>query len=358
MDSKEADYDPTNPPPASSAAELLDPKFVMRSLSSLLTLPEAMDLSSVSRRDSSVVIRSQVLFLVGAILASIKDCPNTYKYDQPAVGIIGCGLIGSNIINAMIASGLPPHSILIASRDEQKVARFRALGCRSGTDTAVVESCRAIVLCVAPQHLRALGSEVRKLKKKSRCVVISTVAGVSSGKIAKLCGISKVVRTVVDLVQLPVAWGGEEGGDPGGEAGLTDDMITVGAKNLVAQAGALREIQAAIESLALGLGAEPEEARRDATMAIVGERDTGESPIKRPRVKEEEEGKGEREEEGEGGREVKGEGEGEGEKDEWIEEAPKPFLECADFLKYWKDNVAKGFWEVIAEEVYVKDLVF
>jgi hypothetical protein len=346
MDSKEeGDFDPKNPPPASSASELLDPKFVMRSLSSLLVLPDAMDLSSVSRRDSSIVLRTQVLFLVGAILASIKDCPGSRgKQDQPAVGLIGCGLIGSNMVDAMIAAGLPPHSILIASRDEQKVARFKALGCRSGSDTAVVESCKIIMVCVAPQHLRALGNEIRKLKKKNQCLVISTVAGVSSNKIAKLCGISKVIRTVVDLVQLPVAWedgGKEEKTTGGGAAGLTNDMITVGAKNLVAQSGALREIQAAIESLAVGLGADPEQAKLDVTKAIVGEQDTGDSPIKR-RQKEE----------------VKQEQKLGEASDEWIEEAPKPFLECADFLKYWKDNLAKGFYEVIAEEVYVKDLLF
>jgi len=144
------------------------------------------------------------------------------------------------------------------------VARFLRLGCRSGSDTNVVESCKILVVCVAPQHLRALGNEVRRVKYKKQCLVISTIAGVSSNKIAKLCGISRVTRTIVDLVQLPVAWDDDEEenrNSAGGEATLTQDIITVGAKNLVAQKGILASIQSSIESLAIQLGSNKEQAK-------------------------------------------------------------------------------------------------
>jgi len=108
-------FDLSNPPPASSSKELLDPNFVMRSLDSLLALPDAMNLSSVSRSDSTGVIKAQVLFLVGATLTSIKSTPGVRgSPGQPAVGLIGCGLMGSAIVDALLLADMPPQSIMIA----------------------------------------------------------------------------------------------------------------------------------------------------------------------------------------------------------------------------------------------------
>ena len=75
----------------------------------------------------------------------------------------------------------------------------------------------------------------------------------------------------------------------------------------------------------------------DVTQALVGDGDKGESPIKRKKL----DNKQPDIQEG-----------------IYIEQQPTPFVECANFLKYWKDNIASGMWEVIAEELYVKDLIF
>ena len=109
-------YDPSNPPPARTPSELTEPSFVLRSLGGLLGLPDNMALSSVSRSDSAVVIKTQVLFLTGAIISSIKDTPVLKSYPSPCtdlVGLIGCGLIGTAIVDSLLEAGMPPRSLLI-----------------------------------------------------------------------------------------------------------------------------------------------------------------------------------------------------------------------------------------------------
>ena len=161
------------------------------------------------RDDATKIIILQVLFLAGATLTAIRNSPILASYPSPThglVGVIGCGLIGSAVVDAMLDAGLPAASIMIASRDDQKVDKYAKLGCVRCDDAELVQTCKVIVVCVAPQHLRGLGSQIRKVGARN-CVVLSTVAGVSSIKISKMLGISRVIRTFVDLVQLPVEWG-------------------------------------------------------------------------------------------------------------------------------------------------------
>ena len=121
------EYDPSNPPPARDDKELSDPAFMLRSLDSLTQLELNMALSASSRDDATRIIVLQVLFLTGATLTAIRNSPIVKAYPNPMyglVGVIGCGLIGSAVLDGLIEQGLPPESIMVASRDKQKVQRY------------------------------------------------------------------------------------------------------------------------------------------------------------------------------------------------------------------------------------------
>ena len=153
----ETTYDAANPPPAKSDKELSDPDFMMRSLHGLMQLEPVMQLSAHSRDDATRIIVLQVLFLTGGVLTAIRNSQIIASYPNPMhglVGVIGCGLIGSAVLDGLLGQGLPPESIMVASRDKQKVKRYTSFGCLAVDDAELVQTCKIIVICVAPQHLR------------------------------------------------------------------------------------------------------------------------------------------------------------------------------------------------------------
>lgn len=126
--------------------------------------------------------------------------------------------------------------------------------------------------------------------------------------------------------QLPVEWGAS--GPP--TSLVTSDALTVSAKNFVAEKNVLQYSKACIESLCEDMGLGKRDSSYEATYAIVGDGEIGGggSPVKKKR----EEGEGKEEEE------------------------DHPLHELHGFLKYWKEVIAVGFFEIFAEEVYAKDL--
>ena len=165
-----------------------------------------------------------------------------------------------------------------------------------------------------------MGNQIRKVGSGSS-LVISTVAGVSATKLSKLLGLSRVIRTFVDLVQLPVEWGPD--GPP--EDLMAPDAITASAKNFVAEKGVLQLTQGGLESLCSALGLKEKEARYEATYAVVGDGDIGEDILKKS-------------------------------KSEWGEDEDHCLRGLEGYLREWRASIATGFFDVFAEEVFVKDL--
>jgi hypothetical protein len=153
------------------------------------------------------------------------------------------------------------------------------------------------------------------------------VAGVTGAKLSKLLGLNRVVRTFVDVVQLPVKWGPAGGPVKCEDAPslVTADQASVAAKNLIAEAGApLAFLAAAVESLLVDLGLGKRDAKREATACVVGDGEIG----------------------GGGGGGRRG-----GEVDE-----DHPLWPLKGALDVWKEGVAKRFHKVFADEVMAKDL--
>ena len=227
------------------------------------------------------------------------------------------------------------------------------------SDSGVANSARVIVIAVAPQHLRGLGNELRKeigvggkqgdkkgKNTPNKCMVVSVVAGVSAQKLSKLLGLTTVVRTFVDVIQLPVDWGEKQEGEQqegekrgrgrGGRGSVySGDEINVAAKNLIAETGGpLMFVQAAVESLCCDLGVAKRDAKRESVATVVGDGTVGDgdgSPVKQMKEGSTREG-----------REV---------------DKEHPFYDLAGALKEWKlGGVAGGFHKVFAEEVLAKDL--
>ena len=272
------------------------------------------------------------------------------------------------------------------------------MGCRVDCSVAeAMDSCKVVIIAVAPQHLRALGGQI--LKKKTRGgVVISTVAGVSGVKISKLCGVTRVIRTVVDLVQLPVAWshgdnveegdtdrrqrdGNGNGNGDGNECetgggnskknksaekgaaiSVTSEMVIAGAKSFITESNVAELARSSVESMAMELGFSKGEAERASSLAVYGDGDEG--------VDDNDDDDDDACGEG-GGNGGEGDADGGRRADRRRSSASQraasssrrgssaaggDLPEISEFLSNWKKFYARGFWEILSDEVFAKDL--
>ena len=174
-------------------------------------------------------------------------------------------------------------------------------------------------------------------RKQNKSIVISIVAGVPAIKISKLLGLTRVLRTFVDIQQLPVAWSAglkerQEAEDsrvpptPGGSSlvdpkSLDPEFCMVAAKSYVAESGQLNFMQAAIEELAEDMGVERKDAKFLSCFSVVGE-----------------------------GMNKKDRKIGTMNNMEWLMDGlDKP-------MKVWEEKLATHFWEIFSEEVFAKDM--
>ena len=355
-------------------SHLQDPSFILRSLDSLLELDADMTLSSTSCQDATDLISVQVLFIAGAAISSIRGTPVMSAYPLPGadvIGVIGCGLLGSTIVRSLLKSGWPPSSIMICSRDQQKLEPFRSAGCNICTDVAIASTAKVIVLTCAPQHLRSLGNLMKKVGNhagsaaaatagEQKPVVVSTVAGAPAMKIGKMLGFTNVVRTFVDVDSLPLlckskstSSGARAGGESQSEQqqrrrqqqqqqpvtkGHEDDddndnseeaaVSVAAARSFIKLEGGLAYLQGAVETLTRAMGVDGDAALKRTVRDLLGEgRDRAVVPKDRL--------------DSEGGGTATAETENDG------LEAP---------IKYWEQHIAPHFYKVFATEVFARDL--
>ncbi|MGL4986216.1 MAG: pyrroline-5-carboxylate reductase [Treponemataceae bacterium] len=110
------------------------------------------------------------------------------------VGCIGCGAMGSALINA-IAHVIPAHNIMVSNRTFEKAAKLAdACGVRAvKSNLEVVNFADFIFIAVKPNKLPTLMDEL-KMHINSKHVIISMLAGTSIDSLSKHFSTSLVIR--------------------------------------------------------------------------------------------------------------------------------------------------------------------
>lgn len=80
--------------------------------------------------------------------------PNPAAAPLLQIGVIGCGMVGRNIVVMLIDSGIDPAQIAISTRSPQRLQELVPLGVRVVFDNEGVASrCHLLILAVLPAQL-------------------------------------------------------------------------------------------------------------------------------------------------------------------------------------------------------------
>ncbi len=103
-------------------------------------------------------------------------------------GFIGTGNMGSALAWA-VSRGVGPENVVVADRTRAKAERLaKKLLCTAGDNDTVASGARSVFLCVKPQGMEALFTEIAPIlaARRDRFVLVSIAAGVSLEKLAAL----------------------------------------------------------------------------------------------------------------------------------------------------------------------------
>jgi pyrroline-5-carboxylate reductase len=122
----------------------------------------------------------------------------TQPIDAPAVALVGCGRLGSAILEGWLKTGaLPAHDLIVLTPSDKAAAETaRAQGARVNPPVAVFSEARALLLAVKPAKWReALSPLVEALNPDA--VIVSVMAGVAASDIHAVSGrpIARVMPT-------------------------------------------------------------------------------------------------------------------------------------------------------------------
>jgi pyrroline-5-carboxylate reductase len=111
----------------------------------------------------------------------------------PRVAIVGAGVMGEGMINALLKSGLEPNSIVIRDKRGERV---QELIYKYGLAAGTLDEVEVVILSVKPQDLEKCIGEL-KLELSDRVLLVSLLAGVSSSRIYKTFGREiRIIRTM------------------------------------------------------------------------------------------------------------------------------------------------------------------
>lgn len=105
-------------------------------------------------------------------------------------GFIGCGSMGGAVARA-VCRGVGPESVLLANRTAAKAeALAGALGCRSGSNEEVAQSCDVIFLGVKPQMMAGMLAGIAPIlaRRAGRFVLVTMAAGLSMARVREMAG--------------------------------------------------------------------------------------------------------------------------------------------------------------------------
>lgn len=113
------------------------------------------------------------------------------------IAFIGCGTMGSALVNAA-AQGIDPQQIVITDIDTAKTAALAAAtGCQTVADNcSAVHAAKYIVFCVKPQFLKPVLAEIALtfqecLARGEEKIIVSIVAGVEQQTYRQLLGLGE-----------------------------------------------------------------------------------------------------------------------------------------------------------------------
>jgi hypothetical protein len=164
--------------------------------------PSTLDQSMISqygaRASAKDVLCYQCLFMVRCI-----DQVLLQKQKELRIGFIGCGQIGSTILNALLESGFPGDRLSVTTRMPEKLGkRLQSKGVVCTKDSSqVVSASDVLILCIPPAQITPVASALRGRIKK-RTTLISVLIGVTETKIRQIFGVRKVLRAIVDVSAL------------------------------------------------------------------------------------------------------------------------------------------------------------
>ncbi|MCX8082841.1 MAG: pyrroline-5-carboxylate reductase [bacterium] len=108
---------------------------------------------------------------------------------KKGIGIIGCGNMGSILIDAIVSTGLyPPSSVYVSDVRKQNVNKIKKkFGVLSSDNRNLTEKSDIIIIAVKPNNVKDVISEIKDILTPSK-VIISIAAGLSTEKIEKIIG--------------------------------------------------------------------------------------------------------------------------------------------------------------------------
>ncbi len=104
------------------------------------------------------------------------------------IGVIGCGNMGSVLVNGLIESGIcPASSIYVSDVSKKKLKSIRKTGVRVVDNNRLAKSADVIILAVKPASVGEAISGIGEYLNPSK-VLISIAAGIPTSRIEKFIG--------------------------------------------------------------------------------------------------------------------------------------------------------------------------
>jgi pyrroline-5-carboxylate reductase len=111
---------------------------------------------------------------------------------ERTIGVIGCGNMGSVLVEGLVKNGLyPSSSIYISDVKKEKLKGFRLSGVHIVDNRELTRSVDVIIIAVKPDVVGKVISEIKSLLTPKK-ILISIAAGVPTRKIERLIGKKKV----------------------------------------------------------------------------------------------------------------------------------------------------------------------
>lgn len=199
--------------------EEVNPEMANRGLSELKVSEKAE--TELAQRSASIrIIACQVAFFSCALvknidLSSLSDRNHALGTGGPLVSVIGCGMLGNQILKTLLAMGWPPSCLGACSRNEEHFSQFASLGVQCTTDISTFERDmsidskitdkfgKMIIIAVPYAQLRALASTLSNPNTPNKTIIMSAVAGTSHSKLCQLLpSFPHIIRATPQLSKL------------------------------------------------------------------------------------------------------------------------------------------------------------
>lgn len=179
---------------------------------------------------------------------------------EPIFAFIGGGNMGRCLVGGLIGDGHPCERLRVSDPDPERLQVFgERFGVRTGNDNrSTIAGADVVILAVKPQVVRAVVEDVAETLRAQRPLVLSIVAGLSTGVLRKWIGSGGIGSEVPIVRAMP----------------NTPALVRSGAAALYAEAGSVgRGHRDSAESILRAVGSTvwvEDEALMDTVTALSG----------------------------------------------------------------------------------------